>query len=76
MNVGLPGSMDGLEAARICARWPIPVVYLTGHSEPVILKGVRTSGPVLYLRKLVNEQAWGYRRTRPQSSPHRHPEPT
>jgi hypothetical protein len=52
--------MDGSEvAAGICARWPIPVVYFTGHSQPIILKGVRTYGPVLYSRKLVNEQALG-----------------
>jgi CheY-like chemotaxis protein len=43
-NVCLTGAVDGLKAAaRICARWPSPPVYLTGHSRPIIIERVRTS---------------------------------
>lgn len=58
MDVGLPGPIDGLEAAaRICAQRPIPIVYLSGYEASTALEGVKASEPQLYLRKPITEQA-------------------
>jgi CheY-like chemotaxis protein len=58
MDVRLPGSVDGLQAAAaIWARRPVPIVYLTGSADPVLLDGVQTPPPVLTLAKPFSEAA-------------------
>jgi CheY-like chemotaxis protein len=47
MDVGLPGGMDGLEAAaHIRAQAEIPIIYLTGSPEGVIPSGFTIQKPV------------------------------
>lgn len=53
MDVGLMGSMTGLEAGEaIHARLQIPVVYLTGRAESTLPEGLR-----LYISKPLDEAA-------------------
>jgi CheY-like chemotaxis protein len=48
MDVGLPGGMDGLEAAaHIQAQAAIPIIYLTGSPEGVIPAGFTLQKPVM-----------------------------
>jgi CheY-like chemotaxis protein len=47
MDVGLPGGMDGLEAAaQIWAQAEIPIIFLTGSPEGVIPHGFTIQKPV------------------------------
>jgi CheY-like chemotaxis protein len=55
MDVRLPGSVDGLQAAAIWARRPVPIVYLTGSADPALLDGVQTPPPVFTLAKPFSE---------------------
>ena len=48
MDVGLPGGMDGLEAAaHIQAQAAVPIIYLTGSPEGVIPTGFTLQKPVM-----------------------------
>jgi CheY-like chemotaxis protein len=53
MDVGLTGSMTGIEAGEaISARLQIPVVYLTGHAESSFPEDLR-----FYVQKPLDEAA-------------------
>ncbi|MBI4798758.1 MAG: PAS domain S-box protein, partial [Desulfarculus sp.] len=55
MDIGLPGDMDGVEAAqRIRAELGIPIIFVTGHGDPPTLERVAQAQPVGYLVKPVN----------------------
>ena len=48
MDVGLPGGMDGLEAAaHIRAQAAVPIIYLTGSPEGEIPTGFTLQKPVM-----------------------------
>lgn len=52
MDIGLPGDMNGLEAAgSIWEALHIPVVYVTAYVDAQTLGQVRTPAPVLVVRK-------------------------
>jgi signal transduction histidine kinase len=52
MDVRLSGTMDGIEAAdEIRARFDIPVVFLTAHSDERTLERVKQTRPFGYLLK-------------------------
>lgn len=57
MDVELKGRMDGTEAARqirvACGR---PVIFLTGHSDPSIIKRAKESEPYGYILKPFTER--------------------
>jgi CheY-like chemotaxis protein len=58
MDVRLPGAMDGLQAAAaIWARRPVPIVYLTGSTDPALLAAIQTPAPVLTLAKPFSAEA-------------------
>jgi CheY-like chemotaxis protein len=57
MDIKLSGSMDGVEAAkRIQARFDIPVIYLTAHSDNETLQRAKLSEPYGYILKPFTEQ--------------------
>src|SRR5215831_10538604 len=52
MDIGLPGGMDGLEAAgRIWEALHIPVVYVTAYVDEQTLGQARTPAPLCVIRK-------------------------
>jgi PAS domain S-box-containing protein len=52
MDIGLPGEINGIEAARmIHSNHDIPVVYLTAYADDQTLKEATTTGPYGYLVK-------------------------
>jgi CheY-like chemotaxis protein len=52
MDIGLPGDMDGLEAAgRIWEALHIPVVYVTAYVDEQTLGQARTPAPLRVIRK-------------------------
>ena len=52
MDIGLPGGMDGLEAAaRIWEKCKIPVIYVTAYADAETLAQAQTPAPVLAIRK-------------------------
>ncbi|MBI5570369.1 MAG: PAS domain S-box protein [Desulfomonile tiedjei] len=52
MDIEIEGRIDGVEAAeRICNRFDIPVVYLTGYTEEDLLDRVKTTQPYGYVAK-------------------------
>jgi CheY-like chemotaxis protein len=52
MDIVLPGSMDGIEAAaQIRARADIPIIYLTAHADEATLQRAKTTEPFGYLLK-------------------------
>src|SRR5262244_2800845 len=52
MDIGLPGGMDGLEAAgSIWDALQIPVVYVTAYVDEQTLGQARTPAPLLVVRK-------------------------
>lgn len=57
MDVQLRGGMDGTEAARqirvSCGR---PVIFLTGHSDPSVIKRAKESEPYGYILKPFGER--------------------
>jgi len=58
MDVGLPGEMDGLEAARrIGITCPTPVVVLTAYESPEMLERASAAGVGAYLTKPADERA-------------------
>ncbi len=57
MDITLKGSLDGIFAAqRIQARFDIPVVYLTAHSDDETVKRAIYSNPYGYIVKPFVEQ--------------------
>jgi len=58
MDIGLPGDMDGLEAARrINLTCPTPVVVLTAYESPEMLERASAAGAGAYLTKPTDERA-------------------
>jgi CheY-like chemotaxis protein len=56
MDVQLAGDMDGIEAAaQIQVQFDIPVVYLTGYAEGMLLQQIEATASY-YLDKLVQDQ--------------------
>jgi PAS domain S-box-containing protein len=52
MDIQLAGDMDGIEAAQeIGARFDIPVIYLTGYADDLVLQRAKVTGPFGYLLK-------------------------
>lgn len=57
MDIKLKGGDDGIEATeRLRARWDLPVVYLTSHSDEATLDRAKTTGPHGYLLKPFHER--------------------
>ena len=60
MDINLAGKLNGVEAAaQIQAQLDIPVIYLTGYSEDVLLQKSLTTRPYTYLNKPVHERKLG-----------------
>jgi PAS domain S-box-containing protein len=58
MDIGLPGEVDGLEAARrISLTCPTPVVVLTAYESPEMLERAGAAGVGAYLTKPTDERA-------------------
>lgn len=56
MDVSLRGEIDGIQAAcMIQERLPLPVIFLTGHSDPQTLQRAVLTGPLGYLLKPFQE---------------------
>jgi two-component system, cell cycle response regulator len=56
MDVGLRGEIDGIQAARLIQeRSPVPVIFLTGHSDPATLQRAVLTGPLGYIVKPFQE---------------------
>lgn len=52
MDIALKGDMDGIEAAEIIrARFGIPIVYVTAHSDPVVRNRAMATSPAGYIVK-------------------------
>ncbi len=57
MDIGLPGEMDGIEAAdQIRKKRQIPIIYLTAHSTREILERAKAIEPYTYLLKPYNKR--------------------
>jgi len=57
MDIKLNGEMDGIEAAtEIRARFRIPIVYLTAHTDEATLQRAKASEPFGYLLKPFEER--------------------
>ncbi len=60
MDIGLPGEMDGIEAARqIGQEMDVPIVYVTGHSDPATVAQARQTTPYGYLSKPYDRYSLG-----------------
>jgi diguanylate cyclase (GGDEF)-like protein len=56
MDVSLRGEVDGIEAAcAIQQDAPVPVIFLTGHTDPETLQRAVSTGPLGYLTKPFEE---------------------
>jgi len=56
MDVGLRGEIDGIQAARLIQeRSQVPVIFLTGHSDPATLQRAVLTGPLGYIVKPFQE---------------------
>src|SRR5258708_28839344 len=52
MDIVLPGTLDGIQAAEeIHRRFDVPVVYLTAYSDIKTLERAKKTGPFGYLLK-------------------------
>jgi CheY-like chemotaxis protein len=52
MDVNLPGSMDGLEAASLIAgEIPVAIVFITGYSNEAVVARAKALSPAAYLVK-------------------------
>jgi CheY-like chemotaxis protein len=52
MDMGLAGTLSGLDAARaIITQYEIPVIFMTGHSDDKTLKQINLLNPVACLIK-------------------------
>jgi len=57
MDIKLAGAMDGITAAgRIQSAADIPIVYLTGYSQDLLLQQAKVTAPYGYLVKPVGER--------------------
>ena len=57
MDISLGGDMDGIKAAdRIRQEYPIPIVFLTAHSDSETLTRAKVTAPFGYLLKPFNER--------------------
>lgn len=57
MDINMPGSFDGIEAARrIYTDYNIPVVYITANSSDSIIKKALTTSPMGYVLKPFNRE--------------------
>ena len=57
MDIVLRGEMDGIATAeQIKARFNVPVVYLTAHSEEVVFERAKSTDPFGYLLKPFSER--------------------
>ena len=55
MDIDLAGELNGIEAAaQIDAQFDIPVIYLTGYSDDLLLQQAKITKPYGYLVKPVN----------------------
>lgn len=56
MDVSLRGEIDGIQAARLIQeRACVPVIFLTGHSDPATLQRAVMTGPLGYIVKPFQE---------------------
>ena len=56
MDVSLRGDIDGIQAARLIQeRSHVPVIFLTGHSDPATLQRAVSAGPLGYIVKPFQE---------------------
>lgn len=56
MDVSLRGEIDGIQAARLIQeRSRVPVIFLTGHSDPATLQRAVLTGPLGYIVKPFQE---------------------
>ena len=52
MDIGLSGSLDGIETLRqVRKQYTIPVIFITAYSSPGILERIREVGPDGYIIK-------------------------
>jgi len=52
MDIGLKGTMDGVEVAHhIRKKWDVPIIFLTSYSDEVTLQRAKATGPYGYLVK-------------------------
>src|SRR5882724_7296916 len=57
MDIVLPGTIDGIEAAEeIRKRFDIPVIYLTAYSDARTLERAKLTGPYGYLLKPLKDR--------------------
>jgi PAS domain S-box-containing protein len=57
MDIQLAGELNGVETATLInARFDVPVVYLTGHSDDALLQRAKLAGPYGYLVKPVQDR--------------------
>src|SRR5947207_9657640 len=57
MDIVLPGSIDGIEAAdRIHKQFDVPVIYLTAYSDSKTLERAKQTGPFGYLLKPLKDR--------------------
>lgn len=58
MDIGLDGEMDGIDAATVIQKMsPIPIIYLTGYSDPETLKRVKETQPDGFLIKPFSDES-------------------
>ena len=52
MDIRMPGGMDGIQAAQaIREQYDIPIIFMTGYSNPEIVERARAVNPVAILEK-------------------------
>jgi CheY-like chemotaxis protein len=52
MDIGLDGSMDGIEAAKIIQeKFNIPIIFLTAHADTTILERIFPLKPANFITK-------------------------
>ncbi len=57
MDINLAGELDGIEtAAQIHERFDIPIVYLTGYTEEVVVQQAKITKPFGYVAKPIRER--------------------
>src|SRR5262249_40870409 len=56
MDIKIEGAIDGIEAAKqICARCPIPIIYLTAYADDETLRRASLTEPAGFLLKPFEE---------------------
>lgn len=57
MDINLAGSMDGIEAARLIKeKRDIPIIFVTGYSDPDVRERAESLNPAGFIIKPVNAQ--------------------